>query len=363
MNRFFKSQICIIMVALLVSCSSHSRNNGKPIQSSRGDIYSILHYASLAGSSHNSQPWRAEVFGQDSILIFADFSRSLPVVDRKNRELYISVGAFIENLHIAARCMGYKTTIRIDNYACDKNSAVASVILTTSDQMNDQSELKEIELRNTLRIPFEKREIRTVDVEKLISIDQTCIHFISAASENGKFMAESELKSFTKQAYNRQAQDELASWIRFSNKDVREKQDGLSTAGMGINGIGGFVVRNFFTPEDSKRETFIVKGIEKTKLLVENCGGWIVITQNSDDLASWIYVGRIYQQMNIRCRRMSLGFHPMSQTIEESEPGTGNSNFLGFQGKLMFVARIGYVKDYPQPVSLRRPVESFTTFR
>jgi len=27
------------------------------------------------------------------------------------------------------------------------------------------------------------------------------------------------------------------------------------------------------------------------------------------------------------------------------------------------MARIGYVKDYPAPVSVRRPVESFTTFK
>jgi hypothetical protein len=41
--------------------------------------------------------------------------------------------------------------------------------------------------------------------------------------------------------------------MRFSNKDVNTKRDGLTPEGMGIKGIGGFMVRNFMKPEDSKK--------------------------------------------------------------------------------------------------------------
>jgi len=132
---------------------------------------------------------------------------------------------------------------------------------------------------------------------------------------------------------------------------------------MGINGLGGFVVRNFFSPDDSKKESFVVKGIEKTKLLVDNCGGWVVITQKSDNLEACVNTGRLYERLNLKCRKLGLGFHPMSQIFEEQELEAKSENFLGFQGKLMFVARIGYVGNYPAPVSLRRPVEYFTIFR
>lgn len=334
-----------------------------PEQNSKEDVCNILHFASLAGSSHNSQPWRVVVFDEDSILVYADLSRKLPVVDQTNRELYLSVGAFIENLDIAAGCYGYQTNICIFELNGGDNLPVASVRLTKTGAMKNYSELREIELRNTLRIPFETREIKSSDLEQLVSIDQTSIHFIPAASGKGKTMADTELKAYTRQAYNKQAQDELASWIRFSNKDVKEKQDGLSTAGMGINGFGGFIVRNFFSPDDSKRESFVVKGIEKTRLLVENCGGWVVITQESNNLPAWINAGRLYERLNLKCRRLSLGFHPMSQTIEEQESETESRNFSEFPGYLMFVARIGYVDNYPAPVSLRRSVESFTIFK
>jgi hypothetical protein len=44
-------------------------------------------------------------------LVFADSSRLLGVIDPKGAELFISVGAFIENLDIAAHALSYKTEI------------------------------------------------------------------------------------------------------------------------------------------------------------------------------------------------------------------------------------------------------------
>lgn len=361
MTRYLKSLTHLGMTVFLISCSSYARNSIKPYQCPTDNIECMLHYASLAGSSHNSQPWQVEAFGHDSILIYADLTRRLAVVDCTNRELYMSIGAFIENLDIAAKCLGYQTNIHINSSGGDNNSPIASVKLLKNEKFIEKSELKEIELRNTLRIPFQTKEIRPSDLERLVSVDSPNIHFVSASSELGRVIAQDELEAYSKQAYNKLAQDELANWIRFSNKDVKQKQDGLSTAGMGIQGLGGFVVRNFFNPEDSKKKPFVTKGIEKTKLLVENCGGWILITQQSDDLASCIYAGRLYEQLNLRCRRLGLGFHPMSQIIEEQ--GLNQCILPELSGKLMFIARIGYVDKYPVPVSLRRSVKSFTIFR
>ena len=61
------------------------------LKTDKGELYQILYYASLAGSSHNSQPWKVEVYGKDSLLVFADMSRKLLAVDPTSRELYISI--------------------------------------------------------------------------------------------------------------------------------------------------------------------------------------------------------------------------------------------------------------------------------
>lgn len=352
-----------VMLALLSSCSSYSRTNMNDVHDNKSELYTILFYASLAPSSHNSQPWKAVVYGEDSILVFADTTRRLAVVDPTSRELYISIGAFIENLRLAASCYGYETDIKIHASPAGASVPVASINLTKSNNKMEDVILNEIKLRTSLRIPFDTQPIKQSDWETLVSVDTSSIHYLPASSTRGKFISQKESEAYTQQAENKNAQDELSVWIRFSNKDVKEKQDGLTTAGMGINGIGGFVARNFFKPEDSKKESFVTKGIDKTKLQVGNCGGWIVITQPSSTIESWINTGRLYQAIHLKCRKMNIGFHPMNQIIEETGFGKEANAELGFKGQIMFIARKGYVKDYPAPVSVRRPVERFTTFK
>ena len=68
--------------------------------SSRDKLRFAIEYAVLAPSSHNSQPWHF-VLKEDSVLVCADRTRALPVVDPFDRELVISCGAALFNLRIA----------------------------------------------------------------------------------------------------------------------------------------------------------------------------------------------------------------------------------------------------------------------
>jgi len=363
MNQILSIRLVSLITVMLVSITGcKAKSSSDPLEG-ENNIRKILYYASLAGSSHNSQPWKALVYGEDSILVSADTTRKLAVVDPTSRELCISIGAFIENLDLAAECFGYETEIKIHAGPADFSGPLASIVLTRSEASADDAILDEIKLRTTLRTPFDTTLIKQSDWGKLISVDTSRIHYLPATSVKGQYIRQKESEAYTRQARNKNAQDELAGWIRFSNKDVKDKQDGLTTDGMGIKGFGGFVVRNFFKPEDSKKESFVNQGIDKTKLQAENCGGWIVITQPSSTIESWINTGRLYQAMHLKCRKMNIGFHPMNQVIEEAGFENEANTFLGLNGQIMFIARIGYVNDYPAPVSVRRPVESFTEFK
>ncbi len=363
MKHFIIVKLIPIMIMIFLtgtSCKSNSTSDTLKVET---DMHKILCYASLAGSSHNSQPWKAEVYPNDSILIFADTTRLLDVVDPKGIELYISVGAFIENLDIAANALGYKTEITILETGTNASLPTASVKLTKTSLPQNLKYLEELELRTTLRIPFDTVAIKNIDSEKLVSIAPEKLIFVPANSPDGYFISKKELEAYTIQAYQKEAQDELASWMRFSNKDVNSKRDGLTPAGMGIKGIGGFMLLNFMKPEDSKKESFVKAGVEKTQKQVENCGGWIINTTEKDDLGEWINVGRIYERLNIQCRSLNLGFHPMNQLIEVPQIDKEVNDKMAPGRKIRFVARIGYVIDYPAPVSKRRPVESFTVFK
>jgi hypothetical protein len=72
-----------------------------------------LYLASLAPSGHNTQPWTLRVVEPKHWIIGSDKKRWLPAVDPENREMFLSLGAFIENLVIAAGTYGYEVDLQI----------------------------------------------------------------------------------------------------------------------------------------------------------------------------------------------------------------------------------------------------------
>lgn len=345
------------LVSIISGCGSVSRENFQ--ENISGPIEKIIYYASLAGNSHNTQPWYVYVENDSLLFIRADLSRKLHIVDPDARGLFISLGAFIENLELAAGSLGYKANIEIT--AKDKNdSSVATIQLSKSQKSG--FDLSHIKNRRTLRTPFHNIEISREHLNKLIADNGSEIFYFSNSSEEGKYIAEQTLAAYTQQAHDDQAKQELANWMRFSNSDVEKHRDGLTTSGMGITGFGGFFVRNFYKPEDSMKDSFIKTGIEKTKEQTENCGGWLIIMQNEDSPESWIKTGRLYEKLNLSCRDLMIGFHPMNQMIEEDNFEKNVNERLSLPGVIQFVARIGYVGEYPPANSVRRSVKEIIRY-
>jgi len=339
------------LVSIISGCGSASRENFH--QEFSNQIEKIIYYASLAGNSHNTQPWYVYVESDSLLFIKADFSRKLQIVDPDARGLFISLGAFIENLELAAGSLGYKTEVKIT--AKHKNDSNVATIYLNESQKNGYN-LSQIENRRTLRTPFHNTAISKDHLNKLID-NNTEVFYFSSSSEEGKYIAEQTLAAYTQQAQDDQAKQELANWMRFSNSDVEKHRDGLTTSGMGITGFGGFFVRNFYKPEDSMKDSFIKTGIEKTKEQIENCGGWLVIIQNEDSPESWIKTGRLYQRLNLVCRDLRIGFQPMNQMIEEENFEEKANERLSQSGVIQFIARVGYVDEYPPANSVRRSVK------
>ena len=68
--------------------------------------------ATMAASSHNTQPWRFEI-GADRIRILPDFARRCSVVDPDDHHLYASLGCAAENMVQAAATRGWHAVIEV----------------------------------------------------------------------------------------------------------------------------------------------------------------------------------------------------------------------------------------------------------
>ncbi|MFF9773947.1 Acg family FMN-binding oxidoreductase [Streptomyces sp. NPDC013978] len=135
-------------------------------------VQALLAAAVAAPSVHNTQPWR---FGLDpdntSILVRVDRGRRLPVADPQLRAQYLSVGAAVFNIRVAAEFLGWEPVVRL-RPAPDDADLLATVQLTEPAE-GWQPTLNElygaVERRHTSRMPFTGRPVPDPIVHEMIS--------------------------------------------------------------------------------------------------------------------------------------------------------------------------------------------------
>jgi hypothetical protein len=365
-------------LSFISSCSGVKRDDlSRPSdekESIRGlekDEIEILYLASLAPSGHNTQPWTLKVVEPKHWIIGADKNRWLPAVDPENREMFLSLGAFIENLVIAAGTYGYDVELRI--LARNRmETRIAEVHLKKG--KTEDFLLEKIKKRRTVRSHFLDEEIKNDDLKYITKHDpRPCLaltesshppfphsFYFSKSSSQGKYLQEGTIEANRSQTFRDAAQEELASWIRWSNKEARKYRNGLTPESMEFKGIAGFYVRNFFNRRSVLKKSFREQTVDVVAKLVKNCGGWVVITSHDSSIPTLIEYGRRWENMLLKIREKNIAIHPMTQMLEESPWKDRVANELGLTGEVQWILRIGYLKSYPDPVSLRMPVTWFT---
>ncbi|MGW8321940.1 MAG: Acg family FMN-binding oxidoreductase [Thermodesulfobacteriota bacterium] len=317
---------------------------------------SILHYASLAPSGHNTQPWYVRVIDDRKIIIGADPERRLPAVDPNNREAMLSLGAFVENLSLAAGDMGYEAHIEVKA----SNPFEQEILDVTLQKAKPVPyPLERMTLRMTAKHGYRSVDLEKDDVDALADPLGGRLFYFPPGSEHARCIQEGTVEAFRVQTDRDEAQQELVKWLRLSHKAAEKHRDGLTTEGMEIRGLKGWYVRNLTSPEDFMKASMRKRSVEETARLVGQGGGWFVMTSTGESVADLIEVGRGFERMALLARERGVAVHPMTQILEE-EIGRREIASSHDAGMLpQFVLRVGYLDKYPDPVSPRRPVSWF----
>jgi hypothetical protein len=319
----------------------------------------ILQYASLAPSGHNSQPWYVKIESPNQWVIGLDPNRRLPAVDPNNREAMLSIGAFAENLFIAAGTFGLQAEMNViaTEMQDREERDILRISLTRVSPVDYP--LQRISERRTVKNGFISDEIKTEDVNALSKSLDGNLHYFPSGTAHADCIQEGAIENFRIQAQRNDAQRELVQWLRLRDEDARRYRDGLTVEGMEIQGIKGWYVRNFVKPKDFMKPSFRQQGVDHTAALARQGGGWFVITSQGQSPADLIDTGRRFERMALLARERNIAIHPMTQFLEE-ENGL-NQIAAHHQTSMIpqFLLRVGYLKKYPEPVTLRRPVGWF----
>lgn len=356
----------------LNSCSGVKRDDllrlndkKESIKGLEKDELEILYLASFAPSGHNTQPWIVKVVEPKHWIIGSDRKRWLPAVDPENRELFLSIGAFIENLVLAAGTFGHSIDIQI--IAKNRTDTEIAEVRFQKDKPIDFP-VEKIKKRRTVRSNYLDQEMKVDDIKFITKHDtRSCLiptvsphsFYFPNTSPQGKYLQEGTIEANRKQAFRDPAQEELANWIRWSNKEGKIHRNGLTPESMEIKGIGGLFVRNFYDRQSVLKKSFREQTVDIVAKQVKICGGWLIATSQDSNIPTLIEYGRICENMLLKIREKMIAIHPMTQILEEEPWRKQIAKELGLPGEVQWILRIGYLKSYPDPVSLRMPVSWF----
>lgn len=320
------------------------------------DEKEILYLASLAPSGHNTQPWLIKYIEPYHWIISNDKTRWLPAVDPTQRETILSIGAFMQNLEYAASNAGYSCEFKV-LASTNQDENIVEVRLKKSVAI--KFNIEQIKLRRTVRSNYLNDAFRKDDIAYLSNVDAGFIHIIPNNAKEYIWLNEQTIEANRVQSYRDNAQQELANWIRFSKSDAEKNLDGLTTASMEIEGIPGWIVRNFYSRQDVLKKNFRQQTIDKAKQQVQHSAGWLLIASKDSSVSSLLETGKKLQRLLLKVRERNIAIHPMTQVLEEGAISKNINGATGITETIQFVLRTGYLKNYPAPVSLRRPVEQF----
>ena len=306
-----------------------------------------VHYAILAPSGHNAQPWLFHVDG-DHVDVLADRSRALAVVDPDDRELTISCGAATGMLVLAARCQGLAIDVAVlpDPEVADLLARVTAVGEATPSAV-ELAHFGVITARRTNRGPYD---------EQPLGADLVAGFEDAAAAEGAWFapiegndralvadlVAEGDRAQFHEKRFRR----ELAAWL---HPNKARQADGMRGYGFGFDDVmshmGPHVIRRFDLGRgQAAKDHELATG---TPLLA-------VVGTLADDPASWVAAGRALSRVLLTARTEGVFASFLNQPCEQADLRGRLAEVIGRPGFPQLVLRLGHAADVtPAP---RRPV-------
>ena len=319
-------------------------DTSKLTEPNASNVESLLQYAVLAPSSHNTQPWFFRV-DEHRISLYADRVRALPVNDPEDRELTISCGCALMNFRVAAAKAGIATKCEIPSNSNDQD-LLAVVNLDPKDasaSFLEASLFECIEGRRTYRKRFEDREVPSSALQEFCETaaeEGAWFHVIDSEErrqEVAALVAKGDAIQWTNPSWRR----ELAAWMH-----PRRRGDGLTVPGL-VAPIAQMVVRTFD----------MGNGVgAKDKQLADESPVLAVLGTDGDGEGDWLNAGQALERVLLNAYKNGLQASYLNQPIEVPSLRSKLQHILGHSGFPQILLRIGFPED-ELPAAPRRNLD------
>lgn len=308
----------------------------------------LLNYALLAPSEYNTQPWMFRV-QDESVEIYADYTRRLPVVDPQNRELLISCGAACYNLRLAARHFGYRGSLEcfVDNEQAD---LLARLHLGTKQPALPAEDrlFAAIVHRQSNRKIYEARDIPPEEIGRLQACagqDGTWLELVQDARTR-KTISDLIIAGDRRQWADKRFRHELAGWVHPRETGNLDGLPGdVRAKGSFHEMTSPFLVRTFdLWREEAARDRQLTAGAPVLA----------VLGTFTDTPCDWFMAGMAVEHILLEACAGGLQTSFVNQPIEVSSLRSWLCQTLERNDFPQLILRIGY--GDPAPWTPRRSV-------
>ncbi len=326
-----------------------------------------LSYAILAPNPHNRQPWLVDLSAPGEIVLTCDLERLLPETDPFGRQIVIGLGCFLELLKMAAGQQGYRAEIEafpdgVPGQALDERP-VARIRFHKSGQPLEDPLFTHVLDRRSNKAPF--------DTEKPLA--ETTLEALRGAAAGAAPVRTTldparvaELRALTWQAHLLEMNTprtlmESVRLMRIGKREIEALPDGIDLGGGFLEGLSllGLMTRETLADPGSRA---FAQGIEMFRDILGTAMGYIWLTSDGNSRLDQLDSGRDWLRLNLKATELGLGFHPISQALQEypemaelhdrlrRQLGTGKTQTVQMLG------RLGYGPTVP--ASPRWPLET-----
>ena len=316
--------------------------------------------ALAAPSPLNTQPWMIRFPAPSRIELCIDGRRILPALDPDFRRILIAHGAFLENLDIAARDLGYRTDITLFPSGwpagrLDLSQPVAMVDLDKDPNVEKDPLAAVLFLRRTSRIPFSKGGISPETLARLSdSYDQSAIP-MGLLTDPGSLKALAALlhQATVIELSGEERFRELLSFLDTTGRSDRAAGCSLVNLGLSPFSLVWLRLRMALAGGDRRNALLRETLITGARRQASTAAGFGWITTPGNLRVEQIRAGRATERVALTAASLGLSFQPMTQILQET-PGMEDlrNNLYDVLGipetrTIQMLFRIGYAPPVP----------------
>jgi nitroreductase len=279
-------------------------------------------HAILAPNPHNRQPWQIQLIGSDQAVITCDLDRRLPETDPLDRQILIGFGCFLELARIAAAERGVRMEIKPfpEGVPADRldRRPIASLRFVADPATPKDSLFAFIPSRHSAKQPFDTT--RPIDARSLDKLTAHRQPGLLIATSNDAALVQ-KVRAQTWDAWNIELKTqrtwmETVKLMRIGKAEIEANPDAVSVGSPFLDTLalfGQLSREQFATPGTSAYQATI----DRYRPVMATAMGYAWIVTDDNTRVEQLAAGRAYVRMNLDAARQGLGFHPISQALQE----------------------------------------------